>query len=95
MVELIEPLKHLAAIIEHHHQWYDGQGYPRGLRGSETPLHSRIIALANAFDVITSRNPYNSSPLDLKQACQELEKGSGTQFDPELVTIFLKLLATA
>lgn len=95
MVELIEPLKHLAAIIEHHHQWYDGQGYPRGLRGSEIPLHSRIIALANAFDVMTSCNPYNSNPLDLKRACQELKRGSGTQFDPELVEILLKLLQAA
>jgi HD-GYP domain-containing protein (c-di-GMP phosphodiesterase class II) len=69
--------------------FYDGGGYPYGLRGEAIPLLSRIIAIVDAYDVITHDRPYRSkrSPAE---AAQELQRCSGTQFDPDLTLIFLK-----
>jgi diguanylate cyclase (GGDEF)-like protein len=76
-------------ILCHHERW-DGQGYPKGLKGHEIPLISRIIAIADAYDAMTSERSYRKA-LGEQAALKELQKNSGTQFDPHLVSIFIRL----
>src|SRR5207249_4526340 len=80
----------LAPIVYHHHEWFDGRGYPDGKAGAEIPRESRIIALCDAVDSITSDDSYRT-PLGLDAALAELERCSGSQFDPELVAAFVEL----
>jgi len=75
--------------LYHHEQW-DGKGYPHQLLGSQIPLHGRITAIANAFDVMTSARSYKK-PLPISDARQELTSEAGTLFDPELVAAFLRI----
>lgn len=79
--------------IRHHHERYDGSGYPKGLRGEEIPLEARILAIADAFAAMTSERRY-SAPLSREQAMNEVRRGAGTQFDPRLTEIFLKIMET-
>jgi diguanylate cyclase (GGDEF)-like protein/PAS domain S-box-containing protein len=75
-------------VLEHHERW-DGQGYPKGLKGEEISLEARIIALADAYDAMTSERPYRTS-LSYEEAIEDLERCSGTQFDPNLTKIFIE-----
>lgn len=77
--------------VRHHHERYDGTGYPCGLAGKEIPLSARIIAVADAYDAMTSNRPYRKS-LSAADAQQELSTHRGAQFDPEIVDIFIKVL---
>ncbi len=79
--------------VRHHHEWYNGEGYPDGLRGDDIPLHASIIAVADAFDAMTSVRPYKRS-FSRKDALQELSRFSGTQFNPWLVDVFQTTLET-
>jgi putative nucleotidyltransferase with HDIG domain len=91
-VHLIEPLSFPADItsaIRHHHERWDGKGYPDGLAGKEIPLLARIIALADSYDAMTSDRPYRAE-LDFHNVQEEIVKNSGVQFDPEIVSIFSK-----
>jgi diguanylate cyclase (GGDEF)-like protein len=84
----------LPAILYHHERW-DGDGYPDGLEGEAIPIEARILALADAFDAMTSSRPYRSK-LSYKKVLQELKHCAGTQFDPKLVEAFLPIaLSTA
>ena len=74
-------------IIVHHHERYDGKGYPGGLKGREIPVGARILAVVDAFAAMTSNRPYRKS-LTREETIQELHKNVGTQFDPEIVEIF-------
>ena len=76
-------------IVRHHHERWDGLGYPDHLRGDRIPLAARIFAVADALDAMTSDRPYRSAG-DWGDACSELERGSGAQFDPEVVAAFVK-----
>lgn len=76
--------------IRHHHERYDGNGYPDGLQGENIPFFSRIIAVADSFDAMTSNRPYRDG-MELSQALSEIKKGRGTQFDPRLCDIFLQI----
>jgi len=78
------------AILSHHERW-DGTGYPRGLKGENIPLLSRIIAIADTFDVLTDGRTYKK-PLNQKGALNEIKKGAGHQFDPYLVEVFMKVM---
>lgn len=80
----------LPAILHHHERW-DGNGYPTGLRGTAIPLEARILAIADAFEAMTAPRPYHQ-PLPLNKAIEELKRNSGTQFDPNLVEIFLNII---
>lgn len=80
----------MAPIVYHHHEWFDGSGYPDGIAGEEIPRESRIIAVCDAVDSMTSDASYRS-PMSLDDALAELERCSGTQFDPELVAAFVRL----
>ena len=78
-------------IVYHHHEKFDGFGYPGRLKGEEIPLLARIAAIADTFDAMTSKRSYrNALPIEVVR--EEFQKFSGTQFDPELVTIFLDIL---
>jgi len=73
--------------VRHHHEHYDGTGHPDGLKGEEIPIEARIIAVADAFDAMTSSRPYRK-PLPEEQALSELRAAAGTQFDPRVVAAF-------
>lgn len=73
-----------------HHEWWNGQGYPLGLQGENIPLECRILAIADAYDAMTSIRPYRQA-MTHQQAMDELKKFAGIQFDPELVEVFLTL----
>lgn len=75
-------------VLAHHERW-DGSGYPKGLKGEEIPLQSRIISIADSYDAMTSERSYRS-PLPEEVAIQELKVNSGVQFDPELISVFIE-----
>lgn len=81
----------VAQAILHHHEHWDGRGYPMGLKGEDIPLISRIIAIADAQDVMVTGRPYQAA-ISNEEACQEIERCAGTQFDPELVRIAMEIL---
>ncbi len=93
----VEILKHVIDLvnclpaIQHHHEHYDGSGYPNGLKTVSIPLEARILAIADAYDAMTSPRPYRSQ-LALEEALLELRRCAGTQFDPELVEIFCGMM---
>lgn len=80
----------LAEIILHHHERWDGNGYPYGLAGEDIPLLSRILALTDAYEAIRSDRPYRTGRSH-REALIEIQKHSGTQFDPKLVEILIEL----
>jgi len=90
MLARIRLWKEIAPIVYHHHEWFDGSGYPDGIAGEAIPRESRVIAVCDAVDSMTSDASYRS-PLSLDEALVELERCSGTQFDPELVAAFAQL----
>lgn len=81
----------LIPIVYHHHEKYDGTGYPKQLKGEEIPLLARIVGVADAFDAMTSRRSYRDE-LDLEYVKNEISNCSGTQFDPEIARVFLDIL---
>jgi putative nucleotidyltransferase with HDIG domain len=88
---LLEPLQAVARIretIRHHHEMFDGSGYPDGLAGEQIPLGARIVAIADAYDTITSERVYKK-PRPASAALAELERCAGAQFDPQLVRLFI------
>ena len=90
MLTPIRRWKDAAPIVLHHHEHYDGSGYPFGLVGDAIPLESRIILVADAFDAMT-RDDSNRRGRPLPEALEELRSGMGTQFDPDVVSAFLDL----
>jgi HD-GYP domain-containing protein (c-di-GMP phosphodiesterase class II) len=90
---LIEPIKFLQPLVPSillHQEWYDGSGYPFGLKGEDIPVEARIISIIDAWDAMTSKRPYRA-PLHRKTAIDELRKGMGTQFDGDIVDLFLDI----
>ena len=91
IIKHISILKPLIPIILHHHENFDGSGYPKGLKGKEIPLGARIMAVANAFSAMITKRPYRQK-IDIKSAIVEVKKNAGTQFDPYVIHAFLKVL---
>ncbi len=91
MLERIRLWEPVAPIVLHHHEWWDGSGYPEGLAGTAIPLESRIVGLADAVDAM-QRSDSESAGMSLAEVLEEVELGSGTQFDPELVDAFRELV---
>jgi diguanylate cyclase (GGDEF)-like protein len=89
LVERVPALRDIAPAILHHHERYDGTGYPSKLSGEEIPLEARIICVADSFSAMTAERPYKRR-MTLEDACAELDRCAGTQFDPEVVRVFVE-----
>jgi putative nucleotidyltransferase with HDIG domain len=91
--QIIAPVNKLAPelpIIRHHHEWYNGSGYPDRLMGDEIPKLARVLHVADAFEAMTAQRPYRMTPLTTEQALGELRKFAGIQFDPVVVDAFVR-----
>ncbi len=88
----IQALKGTVKLVLHHHERFDGAGYPAGLKGKDIPLGARILSVADAFDAMTSAQKHRAA-MPRSQAIEELKKGAGTQFDPEIVDVFIEHVA--
>jgi putative nucleotidyltransferase with HDIG domain len=91
ILKYVVGLRDCIDAIMYHHERYDGQGYPKGLKAKDIPLDARIISVADAYDAMRSERNYKEGRMSEEQAMRELEKCSGTQFDPELVEAFVNL----
>src|SRR4051794_16970686 len=89
LVDRVDALRPIAPAILHHHERWDGAGYPDGLAGEEIPVEARIVCVADSFSAMTAERPYRKR-MSLDQACAELERCAGTQFDPEVVRVFVE-----
>src|SRR3712207_6112447 len=93
-VEIIDPIKELAPaapVIKHHHERFDGKGYPDALRGEEIPLIARVVSVADAFDSMIRGRPYGYD-ISQEAALEEIEDNSGAQFDPRIVRALLQVV---
>jgi len=88
IISEVEALQQLVPIVRHHHERFDGKGYPDGLAGEDIPLEARILAVVDAFDAMTHERSYRKA-LGREHALAEIERGAGTQFDPAVVEVFL------
>ena len=91
--KILEPLRFLAretCAVRHHHERFDGAGYPDGLRGEDIPYVARVVTVADVFDAITSNRPYRTA-LALDEAREEISKGIGSHFDPAVAEAFLRV----
>jgi HD-GYP domain-containing protein (c-di-GMP phosphodiesterase class II) len=92
--EIVAPIAFLrdtVGLIRHHHERFDGTGYPDGLRDGRIPLTARIFAVADAFDAMTSDRPYREA-VGIDRALAEIEAGAGSQFEPEVVRVFVQMI---
>ena len=90
IVKKIPFLADVAEIVYSHQEWFNGEGYPRHLKGNEIPLGARIFSVADTFDAITSDRPYRPAQ-SFAAARTEIAKFAGRQFDPEIVKVFLEM----
>lgn len=93
--QILEPLRFLEDVIDivkHHHERWDGKGYPDELKGEGIALGARIMAVADSYDAMVSARPYRKVGLSKNEAIEEIKKNSGTQFDPKVVEAFLKVV---
>ena len=91
ILQIVESLhKHIPAVL-HHHEWYDGTGYPGGLKEDEIPIHAAIITIADAYDALTSKRSYKEAK-SKEKAIEELKRCKGTQFHPYLTDLFIEIL---
>lgn len=91
ILSAVKQFSELIPAVRHHHERYDGTGYPHGLAGENIPLEARILCVADSYDAMTSDRPYRQG-LSRRKAVDELKRKAGTQFDPRLVQAFLKNL---
>ena len=90
MLRVVPGFERVSLFVLHHHEAFDGTGYPAGLRGDEIPIGSRIVAVMDAFDAMISSRPYRRG-LALEEAIRRLEAGIGTQFDPVVTPRFIAM----
>ncbi|MFL5953733.1 MAG: HD-GYP domain-containing protein [Gaiellaceae bacterium] len=90
MLQSVRAMRVALDCVLHHHERWDGTGYPYELRGHEIPLEARILAVADAYDAMTSYRPYRSAR-SREDALSEVERCSGSQFDPQVACVFLSL----
>ena len=93
--EMLVPLSFLKEgipCVKHHHERFDGNGYPDGLKKEKIPITARIVACADSFDAMTSDRPYRFRKLTINEAIKELEVNTGKQFDPRIIPVFVKII---
>lgn len=90
ILQPVASLREALDIVRHHHEHWDGKGYPAGLKGNDIPLVARVVAVADAYDAMTSNRPYRQA-LPRDQALAEIRRQSGVQFDPQVVEAFCKV----
>ncbi|KLO22331.1 phosphohydrolase [Marinitoga sp. 1155] len=91
LIRKVEDMKDISKIIRHHHERWDGKGYPDNLSGENIPLESRILTVVDSFDAMISERPYKK-PLTKEQAIDELKRLAGSQFDEKVVISFIEIL---
>jgi diguanylate cyclase (GGDEF)-like protein len=89
-LETARGLRHLAPFVRHHHERWDGKGYPQGLAGEQTPLEARILAVCDAVEAMASDRPYQRA-MSLEEIIAAVQRGRGTQFDPTLADVFIQI----
>jgi putative nucleotidyltransferase with HDIG domain len=91
IIQPIKQLAHISPIIQYSHEWYNGKGYPAGIKGGEIPLGARIVAVVDAFSAMMDQRVYKDA-ISFDETIKELNKYSGIQFDPQVVEAFMKVL---
>jgi putative nucleotidyltransferase with HDIG domain len=91
IVKPVRSLSKVVTLVRHHHERYDGKGYPEGLKGEDIPLGARILAVADGYDSMITDRPYRKR-FSLEQTKEELQRSAGTQYDPAIVDAFFKVL---
>ena len=91
VLEMNPSLRPLIPIVRHHHEFYNGKGYPDGLSGHRIPIEARIVSVADAIEAMASDRPYRKARSN-QHIIDEIKKYSGTQFDPKVVELAVKLL---
>jgi len=94
VLEQAGAMRDAATIALHHHEWYNGAGYPHGLAGADIPIGARIVAIADAYEAMIAARPYKRARSH-EEALAELERCAGTQFDPDLVELFVSQMSEA
>jgi HD-GYP domain-containing protein (c-di-GMP phosphodiesterase class II) len=89
-LEMCRGLRHLAPLVRHHHEWWDGTGYPDRLKGDEIPLEARILAVCDAVEAMASDRPYRKG-MSLAKIIAEIQHCAGTQFDPIVAEAFIRV----
>ncbi len=91
IIRHMKALKSVIPVILHHHENYDGSGYPKGLKKDQIPLGARIMAIVGAFEAMITKKPYRLIKT-IDEAVEEIKRNTGTQFDPKVVEVFLRVM---
>jgi putative two-component system response regulator len=89
MLEGVDHLRAAVPYVLYHHEWWNGSGYPQGLKGIRIPREGRLLAIVDAFDAMTTNRPYHSS-MSAKEALEEIQRNKGIYFDPDMTDVFIK-----